>query len=114
MRKNISYMELRRLYKIEKKPITKIAKILGVSTTKIYSELAKTGLKETENSIHTTKKDCAKCQYHGIAFGEICCNYILVAKENRGCDARHCFRYKPGKQLKCPEDPRQRAETFKS
>ena len=28
---------------------------------------------------------CKKCKYHGLLEGEVICNYILVAKEKRGC-----------------------------
>lgn len=104
--KDIGYHELKRLYEKQGYPITKIAKILRVSPTKIYSELERTGIKPGPRTVNTSKELCEKCIYRGYLGGQNarCCNYILATKQSRGCKARHCIRFKEGDQIILKED----------
>lgn len=42
-------------------------------------------------------KRCWECRYHGeIMFDELCCDYILITNNKRGCPAGDkCRRFEP-------------------
>lgn len=102
--KELSFYELNRMYK-KGYSVERIARIFRVSISKIYTELEKTGIKPGAKTIDTSKKVCESCIYRGQLSGQYrCCNYILVEKQSRGCQARHCFRYKKGNQRKVEEE----------
>ena len=44
---------------------------------------------------------CRSCKYHGVASGELTCDYILVMEESRGCPCGPgCIRYEKGERKK--------------
>ena len=44
---------------------------------------------------------CRSCKYHGVASGDITCDYILIMKERRGCPCGPgCTRYEEGEREK--------------
>lgn len=103
--KEIPYYELRRMNK-RGYSVSRMATSLGVSVSKIYSELERTGLRPGPKTVDTTKALCDKCKYRGNLSGNHtrCCNYILARKECRGCKPRHCFRFEEGDKLIIEEE----------
>ena len=44
-------------------------------------------------------KHCKKCKWHGKLSGMICCDYILMNEEPRGCKAGvECEKFTPKKK----------------
>lgn len=44
-----------------------------------------------------TDSRCRSCKYHGVASGDITCDYILDMKKRRGCPAGpDCTKYERG------------------
>lgn len=40
---------------------------------------------------------CRSCKYHGVASGELTCDYIIIMEERRGCPCGPgCIRYEKG------------------
>lgn len=44
---------------------------------------------------------CRSCKYHGVASGDLTCDYIIIMEERRGCPCGPgCTRYEEGEREK--------------
>lgn len=60
----------------------------------------KTAKKEVKVYQNQDRKYCETCVYRGVTGTKKICNYLMIEKKRRPCEADQCIVYKRGKQMK--------------
>lgn len=91
-----TWMSIERIaerYGVSYATISKLMKEYKIEPNR-YKNVAK-----KKQTIQEQKKDrelCKTCRFQGRFGTEQCCDYILIIKQQRGCDPAECTRYEKG------------------